>query len=132
MITTTKQSHKYQEDDEHYISLGDANQESGYGHTTDTYGNKDTGTDAVGQPPCRHLAEAIDQIEGRDDKTSAGIIKGKFIADKGQKRYGQRRHQVVRKVCQDKDRYQSSKERTKVGFFNDSYLHRVLYALCYL
>lgn len=41
--------------------------------------------------------------EGRGNKPRLGITQLKFIANKGQKRYRERRQQMVGKMCQDKE-----------------------------
>ena len=81
MVSTTHYSHQHQKDEHHCKSLRNAHQKPERCYAGDAQHDYYAGADAIRQPSCRQLANAIRKTECRDYQSRLSVIEGKFVAD---------------------------------------------------
>ena len=89
MITTASHPHRHKTDKHEIVILRKPGQKSGYGHTTDADGQQDTGSQAIGQPAGRELAQTVRYRQSGYEKSGLGIIETKVLANHRQQRNGE-------------------------------------------
>ena len=119
MITAPQYAHQHQASEQYKIVGRQTDQQPGGAHADDTGGEQDAGSEAVGEPSRRQLADAVDYTESRYDESGAGVIQGEFVADIGQERHRQGSNQVMGKMRQHEQGHQSTKKRAQIESASD-------------